>query len=62
MVENFTQKENDAEVGEGCANKMVAKTPANFEACLKQALNKLVKEPNPKTIAQLLNFSKNLHQ
>ncbi|MEJ5053129.1 hypothetical protein [Sphingobacterium sp. MYb382] len=62
MVENFTQKENDTEVGEGCATTIVAKTTDNFEDCLKTELNKLVREPNPKTIAHLLNFSKNLHR
>lgn len=62
MVENFTQKENDTEVGEGCAKRMVATTPADFEANLKVALDKLVKEPSPKTIAHILSFSKSLHQ
>ncbi len=59
MVEYFTTKEHDTELSKA-QDTMVGKTDELFEEMLKNSFNKLVKEPDPRVIENILNFSKSL--
>jgi len=61
MVEYFTTKEQDTDLSEK-QGTMVDNTDEIFEEMLKTSFNKLVKEPSPRTIENILNFSKNLNK
>lgn len=59
MVEHFTTKEQDTELSKA-QDTMVSKTDEIFDETLKNSFSKLLKEPNPRVIENILNFSKSL--
>ena len=61
MVEYFTKNEHDTELSEAQVT-MVDKIDEIFEENIKSSFTKLVKEPSPRTIENILNFSKSLRK
>ncbi len=60
MVEFFT-KEHDTELSEERVS-MVEIVDETFEQNLKSNLQELVKDPSPKTIENILNYSRSLRK
>lgn len=59
MVEYFTTKEHDTNLSE-TQETMVNRTDEIYEETLKSGFKKLIKEPTPRVIENILNFSKSL--
>lgn len=60
MVELFT-KEHNTELSEKRVN-VVGTVDETFEQNLKSSFQKLVKDPSPKTIENILNYSRSLRK